>query len=124
MIMSVPREYIKVGNLIWYSGETSMSGWDCPAAIIEVNEEEEWFRVRSLDDLREQSQRYAIDPAKDHSGSRAKMFVPTRERVLKYVAQRKNARQDAIDQRRIEIVRLERERDAFAELLDQMMEKA
>ena len=56
----LPIEHIKLGNLIWYSGSTSLSGWNCPAEIVEVNEEGRWFRVKSLDDLKIQDSRSAI----------------------------------------------------------------
>ena len=77
----LPRDHIKVGNLIWYSGRTSMDGWNCPAEIVYVNEEAQVFRVKSLDDCREQRQPYSFDIGPHTPDSRCSMFVPSSEEM-------------------------------------------
>jgi hypothetical protein len=77
----LPEQAIKEGNIIWYSGNTSTFGWDCPAVIIDVNEEARTFRVISLDDCKEQKQVYDFDVDGWTCDSRTSMHVPSDEKL-------------------------------------------
>lgn len=77
-------EHVEVGRLLWYSGNTSMFSWDCPAVITQVNDQRE-FRVRSLDDMKEQDHWYSSDCDKDMSPSRRTMRIPDPDDVRTYL---------------------------------------
>ncbi|MEK7602169.1 MAG: hypothetical protein AAB472_01675 [Patescibacteria group bacterium] len=78
-------KHVQVGRLLWYSGITSMSGWDCPAIITEVDTENQKFRIRSLDDMREQEQWYEFDINEHSCTSRQMMRLTSPELVTEYL---------------------------------------
>jgi hypothetical protein len=80
-------EHVEVGRLLWYAGLTSISGWDCPAIITRVNGQRQ-FRVRSLDDMKEQDQWYSAGCNKHSPTSRQTMRIPKPEEVRIYLEKR------------------------------------
>ncbi len=72
-LIKLPANHIKVGAFIWYSGRTSIGSWDCPAVITRVNSRKRTFRVRSLDDMLEQTQVYDFDISEHTPDSRLTM---------------------------------------------------
>ncbi len=85
------REDIKVGAFIWYSGMTSVSGWNCPAVITKVDEEKQVFYVMSLDDMEEQSQPYDFELTKFSPTSRESMRLATLDEVDNYLGKQEEA---------------------------------
>lgn len=83
--------HIKAGALIWYSGSTSTFSWDCPAVITKVDEKKKEFWVRSLDDMRDQHQKYHFKKNLYGSGSRESMRPASREEVARYLVKQKAA---------------------------------
>lgn len=79
----LPEHAIKDGAIIWYSGRTSLWGWDCPAEIIAVKDRT--FRVISLDDCKEQKQVYDFDVGEHTPDSRKSMHVPTDEKLMAWL---------------------------------------
>ena len=77
MTDKLPVDHIKVGNFIWYGGNTSMFGWDCPAKIMTVKNGE--FTVMSLDDMKVQTQTYRIVAGPHEPESRLSMRAITKE---------------------------------------------
>ncbi|MFZ2769592.1 MAG: hypothetical protein WAZ50_00450 [Minisyncoccia bacterium] len=69
----------------------SVSSWDCPAVITTVKPKDQTFRVRSLDDMKEQSQSYGFDCAVDTTASRASMYLVSKEEVVEYLDDRDKA---------------------------------
>ncbi|MDR3548524.1 MAG: hypothetical protein P4M11_09720 [Candidatus Pacebacteria bacterium] len=84
----VTKEHVKVGTLIWYSGRTSMFEWDCPAVITQVYPRKRTFKVRSLDDMREQDQEYNFDPNDGAPDSRLSMRLSNPAEVAAYLKER------------------------------------
>ncbi len=78
-------EHVKVGRLIWYSGYTSLGEWDCPAIITRVNKSRRLFRVRSLDDMVEQSQWYDFSHRRNSCASRQTMRLTDTTEVKAYL---------------------------------------
>lgn len=78
-------EHVEVGRLLWYWGFTSVSGWNCPAIITQVDEKKRRFRVRSLDDMKEQDQWYDFATGKGAPTSRMTMRLATTEEVRTYL---------------------------------------
>ena len=85
------REHIKIDALLWYNGFTSTGSWSCPAIITEVDKRKERFRVRSLDDMREQSSWYSFSADKDLSGARKTMRIVDAAEVREYLDRRRSA---------------------------------
>jgi len=81
-------EYIQEGRLLWYWGFTSVSGWDCPAVITEVDTKNQKFKVRSLDDMKEQRQLYSFICDKGSPTSRKTMRLASKEEVASYLDER------------------------------------
>jgi hypothetical protein len=79
-------EHIEIGRLIWYNGFTTTFEWDCPAIITRVNKNNKLFRVRSLDDMKEQDQWYKFSIEDDNSSSRESMRLTEIEDVRAYIA--------------------------------------
>lgn len=90
-------EHVRLNQLLWYYGYTSMGGWDCPAVIVKVNRKKQLFRVRSLDDMRDQDQWYSFDAGKDSSSSRETMRLATQKEVKAYLEARKKRIEDKVD---------------------------
>ncbi len=84
----VTKEHIKVGALIWYSGRTSQFYWSCPAVITKVYPRRRTFKVRSLDDMREQDQEYNFDPNDGAPDSRLSMRLSNSAEVAAYLKER------------------------------------
>ena len=80
----LPVEHIRDGNIIWYSGNTSMLQWSCPAEIVEVDFDHRQFRVRSLDDGIVQTQWYDFIPKPYAPESRLSMYVPVEEKIAQF----------------------------------------
>ena len=78
-------EHLKVGQLLWYNGFTSQFSWDCPAVITEVDEHKKAFRVRSFDDMLEQTQWYDFSAEEDPSTSRKTMRLVDESKVKAYL---------------------------------------
>ena len=78
-------EHIKVDTLFWFNGFTSTGGWSCPAIITKVDKRNKRFRIRSLDDMREQDGWYSFSADKDLSGSRKTMRLVDRKEVNAYL---------------------------------------
>ncbi len=94
-------EHVVPGTYFWYNGFTSIGSWSCPAVITKVDAKKRRFRVRSLDDMREQNQWYDFDVDKDSSASRQTMRLVPFERVQLYLVQRKKRlKQDIAAKRR------------------------
>ncbi|QIG72580.1 hypothetical protein EVB97_022 [Rhizobium phage RHph_Y65] len=88
----IKPEDIDVGVYIWYGGQMSVSGWDCPGIIYEVNEEEQWFRIQSLDDLNKNEQKYEFVPDdRSATSSRTIRKIDPRD-ALDYVRKMKDRR--------------------------------
>ncbi len=83
-------EHIEVGRLLWYSGITSTSSWDCPAVITQIDEKGR-FRVRSLDDMREQDQWYEANCTKHTPSSRQSMRLVEVETIRTYLEKRRQS---------------------------------
>lgn len=113
-------EDIKVGALIWYHGETYMSAWDCPAEIVEVNLEEGWFRVRSLDDLKVQDQKYDFLIDQHTPASRKNMRIPDTDKVVEFLQKQRRGIADAIQEKQDEIVNLQRDLGRFEATLNRI----
>ena len=84
MTDKLPVEHIVVGNFIWYGGNTSMFGWNCPAKIVEIKDGE--FTVMSLDDMKVQSQTYRIVMGDHEPESRKSMRAITKDEAAEYLA--------------------------------------
>lgn len=82
---SLPVEHIRVGNHVWYSGSTVMSSWDCPAEIYHVDEPSRTFFVKSLDDMRTQSQPYSFELTAFSPASRKSMRAITIEEAMDFL---------------------------------------
>lgn len=82
--LKLPVEHIVVGNFIWYGGNTSMFGWNCPAKIVEIKDGE--FTVMSLDDMKVQSQTYRIVMGDHEPESRKSMRAITKDEAAEYMA--------------------------------------
>lgn len=82
-------KHIKVGALLWYWGFTSTCGWDCPALITQVDEKRRRFKVRSLDDMREQNPWYSFGCTRNSDSSRQTMRVASVEEVRIYLEKRR-----------------------------------
>lgn len=96
MTNKLPTEHIVVGNYIWYGGETSMMGWNCPAKIIKVEDGHFW--VMSLDDMKEQSQSYRITMCEHEPESRKSMRATSKDDAHEYMRKvLANARKRLID---------------------------
>ena len=76
---------IAVGTLIWYSGFTSLSSWDCPAIIYSLNSEGR-FLVMSLDDMKKQTQEYDLEVGEYSPTSRKTMRLASVAEVDAYLA--------------------------------------
>lgn len=85
--MTLPIEHIQVGNFLWYSGETTMFYWDCPAQITKIEGDQFW--VMSLDDMREQSQSFDFEIGQWAPSSRKSMRPITKEEAWKYLIKRR-----------------------------------
>lgn len=85
---ALPESHIQPGNYIWYGGQTSMFGWDCPAMIMVVDQVTRTFTVMSLDDLKHQSQVYTFDILEHSPASRRSMRAITREEAAQYIHER------------------------------------
>ncbi len=113
-------EHIKVGRLLWYSGYTSMYSWDCPAIITHVNSKEEVFQVRSLDDMKEQSQLYRFQATEHSPLSRRGMRLSSASEVRGFLREQRSAlkQQVALDKKRYDRSRkdLEHFEKVFASL--------
>ena len=83
MTDKLPVEHIKVGNFLWYGGNTSMFGWDCPAKIMTVKDGV--FTVMSLDDMKVQTQTYRIVCGPHEPESRLSMRAITKEEAHAYM---------------------------------------
>lgn len=95
---NVTPKDIKAGAFIWYSGETVMSGWDCPAVITKVDKRRKLFWVKSLDDGLDQSQSYDFDVKSNSSSSRKNMRPSDADEVGAYMRQRlKRIRENVTD---------------------------
>ncbi len=114
------QEHIKVGTLLWYSGSTSMWSWDCPAIVSKVHSKTKQFQVRSLDDMKEQHQRYAIDPNKDHSSSRHNMRVTSPEEVAAYLQKRLRRSEATLDAANRELERAKENYQYFQDELKKL----
>ena len=86
MTDKLPVEHIVVGNYLWYGGTTSVSGWNCPAKIVAIENNE--FTVMSLDDMKVQSQTYSIVLGEHEPASRMSMRAITKERAAEYLSER------------------------------------
>ena len=82
-------EHIQTGRLLWYWGFTSLSEWNCPAVITKVNSAEKKFRVRSLDDMREQREIYDFVCDQNSSTSRKTMRLASKAEVRRYLLKRR-----------------------------------
>lgn len=81
-------EHVKTGCLLWYDGTTSIGRWDCPAVITTVDKKKRRFRVRSLDDMREQNQWYEFSISEHSPGSREVMRLSNEAEVKQYLDRR------------------------------------
>lgn len=114
-------EDIKVGAFIWYSGETVMSGWDCPAVITKVDKRRKLFWVKSLDDGLDQSQSYDFDVNSNSASSRKNMRLSDAEEVGAYMRQRlKRIRENVADAER-QAKKLAAEGNKYEALLAQLL---
>jgi hypothetical protein len=103
--MSLPVEHIVVGNYIWYSGDTSTFGWDCPAKIVRVRGGVFW--VMSLDDMKEQGQGYSVDEKLASTDSRKSMRAIEPEEAYAYMRHHLlSARKSLADEKRDHISRV------------------
>ena len=84
----VQAKDVGVGTLIWYKGFTSMGDWDCPAVIYKT--EEDGFYVMSLDDMKEQRQKYEIEESQYSPSSRKNMRLASTAEVDAYLASSKS----------------------------------
>ncbi|QIG71129.1 hypothetical protein EVB94_022 [Rhizobium phage RHph_TM40] len=92
----IKPEDIDVGVYIWYGGQMSVSGWDCPGIIYEVNEEEQWFRIQSLDDLNKNEQKYEFVPDDRSATSSLTIRKISVEEAFDYVRKIKDAKHSRI----------------------------
>lgn len=81
-------EHIKKGAYVWYDGTTSMTTWNCPAVIIEVDYAKRRFRIQSLDDMKEQLDWYTFGVTARSPHARKCMRVATEQEVRDYVQKR------------------------------------
>lgn len=89
-------EHVEVGRLLWYWGFTSVLRWDCPAIITKVDKKKRAFKVRSLDDMKEQDQWFTFSTEEHSPTSRMTMRVVTSEEVASYLdAHGKHLKEDA-----------------------------
>jgi hypothetical protein len=77
--------HVKVGRFFWYDGHTSISSWSCPGVITQVDDKKKRFRIRSLDDMREQDQWYDFDVNEHSETSRQTMRLVPRKEVRQYL---------------------------------------
>lgn len=110
-------EHVKVGRLLWYSGITSTSSWDCPAVITQVNLERKFFRVRSLDDMIEQREEYPFENDSEYADSRGSMRLATSEEVRAYVAYQREHLEARVAHSKTSVDRCERALTQFDEVL-------
>jgi hypothetical protein len=89
-------KHIKIGRFFWYDGHTSMGSWDCPGVITQVDEKKMRFRIRSLDDMREQDQWYDFDVSEHSPTSRQTMRLVTRKEVRKYLKRREDRQKQVL----------------------------
>lgn len=75
-----------------------MSGWDCPAKIIKV--EDGLFWVMSLDDMKEQHQSYRIEMGDHEPESRQSMRAISEEEAREYM-------RGALAHQRVVLIRIE-----------------
>lgn len=78
-------EHIKVGQFFWYHGLTSISGWNCPGVITVVDLKKKRFKIRSLDDMREQNQWYDFELSEHSPSSRQTMRLVPVEKIKEYL---------------------------------------
>lgn len=114
-------EHIKEGALLWYWGFTSIGGWDCPAIITQVNEKRRRFKVRSLDDMREQDQWYSFGCTKNSETSRQTMRVASAEEVKTYMDARRVRLTDRITNAKADVTRAESDLARFDEFVDSII---
>lgn len=114
-------EHIKIGQILWYEGFTSMFSWSCPAIITQVDDTRKVFRVRSLDDMREQSQEYAFSVDDDHSTSRKSMRLVDTEVVKKYLVERKEIFRLSVKRARESLREEVRKANHFNDLCDSIL---
>lgn len=110
-------EHIKVGQVLWYNGFTSVGHWDCPAIITRVNQSKKQFRVRSLDDMVEQDQWYPFSADKDPSGSRKTMRVVEPSEVKAYLDAQRPALVKAVEDKKASLQRAGAKLKHFDEIL-------
>ncbi|MBP9771810.1 MAG: hypothetical protein KBD16_02710 [Candidatus Pacebacteria bacterium] len=80
---------IAVGKYIWYSGSTALDAWDCPAVITHVDFEQRIFKIRSLDDMKEQALSYTFELEEHSPPSRVSMRAISTAEAREYVRARK-----------------------------------
>jgi len=83
------QEHIQEGRLLWYWGFTSTGSWNCPAIITRVSKRLRGFRVRSLDDMREQRQWHPFSCRESSPTSRQTMRLASDEEVRNYLIDRR-----------------------------------
>lgn len=94
-------QHIKVGTYFWYESFTSVGNYSCPGVITRVNHSRRTFRIRSLDDMREQTQEYSFDVGEHSPGSRQTMRLVDEETVRLYLIERKKSLEMEPRQKRI-----------------------
>lgn len=94
----VKKEDMKPGTLVWWSAERYMNSWSSPAIVTVV--EDEWFKVRSLDDFKETDQLRMDDiPGMDKSVRTSEMRLCTLDEVRDYFKKRKRNLEDAVTEK-------------------------
>lgn len=109
-------EHVEVGRLIWYTGMTSTFSWDCPAIITWVDEKRKLFRVRSLDDMREQTQEYPFRNRSEYADSRGSMRLTTPEDVDAYLAGRRIRMEESVEDAKASVASREKALAHFDEI--------
>ncbi|MFH1508893.1 MAG: hypothetical protein ABIE68_01900 [bacterium] len=93
----INKEDMKPGLLVWWSAERYMNTWSCPAIVTTV--EDEWFRVRSLDDFKETDRLKMNDSPGSDKSCRSEMSICTLDKVQDYFKKRKRGLEDAVTEK-------------------------
>lgn len=92
--MSIEKEKIKVGLLVWWRAERYSSGWSCPCIVIRADKKH--FRVMSLDDFKETND-LRLDDRDPHGKSGVEeMRICSIDEIREYFKKRDRKFEDGI----------------------------
>ncbi len=114
---------LKVGLLVWWEAGRYMSNWNCPGVITKVDTDNNHYRVKTFDTMKETNDLLIIRDPRGDKSSLEEMRISSSEEVMFYLQKHEGQMKKAIQESKHELGQLKGLADQYFKKINILREE-